>query len=70
MPYKRGDYYVICDQCGFRRYASECRMTWENLFVCADTCYDEKHPQHTEPRGLGENQTVPVHRPEKDPNYV
>jgi len=70
MAYHPGDHYVICDQCGFRRLASECRMQWDGLFVCADTCYDEKHPQHKEPTGLHEKQTVKIKRPEKDPVYI
>ena len=44
MSYKPGDNYVQCDQCGFKRLASECKMTWNNLFVCKDTCWEEKHP--------------------------
>jgi hypothetical protein len=44
MPYKPGDHWVQCDQCGFKRYASDCRKTWNGLFVCADTCWEEKHP--------------------------
>ena len=62
MPYKPRDYLVICDQCGFRRYASECRLTWDNLFVCADTCWEPKHPQYTPPKPLGEKQSVPILR--------
>lgn len=44
MPYRPGDHYVQCDRCGFKRYASECRMTWEGWLVCGDTCWEEKHP--------------------------
>ena len=68
--YKPGDYLVICDQCGFQRYASECRMTWDNLFVCADTCWEEKHPHYSDPKPLGESQKVPVHRPELINNFI
>lgn len=70
MSYKPGDYLVICDQCGFERYASECKMTWDNLFVCEDTCWEPKHPQYTDPKPLGEKQSVPVHRPEPDENFI
>ncbi len=70
MIYKAGDYLVICDQCGFQRYASECRMSWDGLFVCADTCWEEKHPHYTEPKPLGEKQKVPVYRPEVSENFV
>lgn len=70
MSYKAGDYLVICDQCGFQRYASECRMTWDKLFVCADTCWEEKHPHYTDPKPLGEKQSVPVHRPEPEETFI
>jgi len=70
MPYKAGDYLVICDQCGFQRYASECKMTWNNLFVCEDTCWEPKHPHYTSPKPLGEKQSVPVNRAPEDYNMV
>ena len=44
MSYKPGDHFVQCDRCGFRKYASECRKTWDNLLVCADKCWEPKHP--------------------------
>jgi hypothetical protein len=64
MSYKPGDYLVICDRCGFQRYASECRMTWDNWFVCSDTCWEPKHEQFKPPKPLGEKQSVPVRRKE------
>lgn len=69
MAYKPGDYLVICDICGFQRYASECRMTWNNLFVCADTCWEPKHEHFTPPKPLGEKQSVPVMRKEDEYNF-
>lgn len=70
MPYKPGDYKVICDRCGFARLASECRMTWDGWFVCADTCWEPKHEQFTPPKPLGEKQSVPVLRKENTYNMV
>lgn len=70
MAFRPGDYYVICDQCGFRKFASECRMTWNNMFVCADTCWEPRHEQDKEPTGLHERQTVPIHRPEGDSIFL
>ena len=70
MAYHVGDYKVICDICGFERLSSECKMTWNNLFVCADTCYEDKHPQYTDPKPLGEKQKVPVHRPEPEEVFI
>ncbi len=68
--YRPGDYLAICDICGFQRLSSECRMNWKNQFVCSDTCYEPKHPQFTPPKPLHEKQTVPVHRPEPDYNFI
>ena len=70
MTYIPGDYKVICDSCGFERLASECRMTWDNWFVCADTCWEPKHPQYTPPKPYGEKQSVPVLRKEDSLNMV
>jgi len=70
MSYKPGDYLVICDQCGFQRYASECRMTWNNLFVCEDTCWEPKHEHFSPPKPLGEKQSVPVLRAVDKLNFV
>jgi len=70
MSYHPGDHYVICDQCGFRRLASECRMQWDGLFVCADTCYDEKHPLLFQTRQGYEKQNVRIRRPEGEDNFI
>ena len=70
MPYKPGDYKVVCDRCGFERYASECKMTWDNWFVCEDTCWEPKHEQFTPPKPYGEKQSEPVLREENSLNFV
>jgi len=70
MAYVPGDYLVICDRCGFEFYASECRLTWDKLFVCVEYCFEEKHPHYTDPKPLGEKQSVPVHRPEPEETYI
>ena len=70
MAYIVGDYKVICDRCGFERLASDCKMTWDNLFVCTDTCWEPKHPQYTDPKPKGEKQKVPVHRPEPEEDFI
>lgn len=68
--YVFGDHLVICDICGFKRRFSECQLNWKKQLVCSDTCYEGKHPQYTEPKGLHERQTVPIHRPEGDPVFI
>jgi hypothetical protein len=60
--YKQGDYNVICDICGAKRKASECRLQWNNLFVCSSTCFNTRQPQDFV-RGLKDDQTVPIARP-------
>lgn len=69
MSYKPGDHLVICDICGFRKLASECRMTWNGLFSCPE-CFDPEHPQRIEPTGRHEKQTVKPYRPEGDPVFI
>ena len=67
--FKLGDWNVICDRCGMDRKASACRMTWDNLFVCSDTCWEPRHPQDFVV-GIPDNQSVPIARPEEEtPTY-
>jgi len=61
--YKPGDWLVKCDQCGTTRYASECALTWQNLFVCADRCWEPRHPQDFV-RGKLDRTRVPISRPD------
>ena len=70
MPYKPGDYLAICDRCGFQRFASECKMTWDKYLVCADTCWEPKHEQYKPPKPRHEKQKVPIHRPEPTDNFI
>lgn len=62
--YKKGDWNVICDRCGYERKASECRPTWEGYFVCEDTCWEPRQPQDFV-RGVPDKQSVPIPRPER-----
>lgn len=58
-----GPYKCICDLCGRKRHASELKMTWDNFFVCADTCWQPRHPQDFV-EGKADDQTVPIARPD------
>jgi hypothetical protein len=69
MSYKPGDYLVICDICGFKKLRSECRKNWKNQLVCADTCYEQKHPQLT-PRVHIDKIRVQEPRPEHADKFV
>ena len=66
MAFKLGDYNVICDKCGRKRYASQCRLNSDNLFVCSDTCWEPEHPQESV-RGIPDYQGVPIARPDVKP---
>lgn len=61
--YKPGDWLVKCDKCGRKRYASDCRYDWKNLFVCLDTCWEPRHPQDYV-TSVPDDQSVPVARPD------
>ena len=41
--YKR--WKAICDRCGFERWNHQIRLEWNGLRVCADTCWEPRHPQ-------------------------
>lgn len=60
--YTPGDYYIICDECGFKVRASESRKRWDGRRVChAD--WEPRHPQDFV-RGKADRQRVPDPRPE------
>lgn len=70
MAFHPGDHYVICDMCGFRRHRSACRTNWKGFIVCADTCFEERHPQEYMVRPRPDRQAVRDARPEKTPVYI
>ena len=61
--YLQGGFYRICDRCGFKRRGWDTRKEWTGLFVCADTCFEARHPQDYV-RVTIDRQTVPDPRPE------
>lgn len=63
MTYRPGDFYRICDRCGAKKRASETAKEWNNLMVCTDGCFEERHPQDFV-RGRVDRQRVPDPRPE------
>lgn len=63
MTYIPGEYLVVCDRCGLRRYRGECQFTWDNLLVCRDTCWEPKHPQWYV-KNIHNVQRVPDPRPD------
>lgn len=61
--YRAGDWRVICDDCGSKRFASDTAKKWNGMIVCRDTCFEIRNPQDFV-RGVADNQTVPFTRPE------
>ena len=61
--YRPGEWKVICDQCGFVRYASQVAKQWNGLYTCTDTCWESRHPQEFV-RGRIDHQVPPFVRPE------
>lgn len=66
--YRPGDYYVICDVCGFKVRASETRRRWDNLRVCTKD-WETRHPQDFV-RGRRDRQRVNDPRPEPADNFI
>lgn len=62
MSYISGDFWRICDRCGFKKRASQTFKTWDGLYVCSED-FETRHPQDFV-RGLRDNQNVPNPRPE------
>lgn len=64
----KGDYNVICDECGFKKKASECKLRWDGCFVCqAD--WEPRQPQDFL-RAFPDNQRVPLPRPEAPDQFI
>lgn len=68
MSYVSGDFWRICDSCGWKVRASQTRKRWDGLMVCrAD--FEERHPQDfvkLRPERVG----VPDARPEPSATYI
>ena len=62
--WQAGNYWVVCDTCGFDYRVRETRLTWDNFLVC-EKCWEPRHPQEYV-RGIRDKQSVPIARPEPD----
>jgi hypothetical protein len=66
--YIKGDFWRICDECGFKVRSSQTRKRWDGLMVClAD--FEERHPQDFV-KGVIDRQNVPDPRPEPVDNVI
>lgn len=53
--YVAGDYYLLCDVCGFKIRRSEASKRWDGAMVCSKD-YEERHPLDLiEPRADRQN---------------
>lgn len=47
--FKLGEWLVVCDRCGWKRFASQVTETWDGLIVCSPSvkegCFETRHPQ-------------------------
>jgi hypothetical protein len=66
--YKSGDYNAICDYCGFKYKFSKLKKTWDGFYSCSK-CWEPRHPQDFV-KGVLDNQSVPVSRPESTDTFV
>lgn len=60
---------AICDRCGAKRRNSEMRKQWNNLIVCADTCWEPRNAQDFV-RGVVDRQNPPWVRPEPADTFM
>lgn len=62
MPYIPGDYWVICDVCGFKKRRSQTKKRWDGALVC-EKDWEPRHPQDFV-RNVKDHQAVADPRPE------
>ena len=71
MGYIPGRFFRICDICGLKRYNTEMKKTWDNLWVCSDTCFDgPRNPQDYLVKPFADRITVNDPRPEPTETYI
>lgn len=44
MGWKRGQWWAICDVCGFKFLSGQLKERWDGLMV-DEACYETRHPQ-------------------------
>lgn len=68
MTYVPGDFWRICQVCGFKYRSSETSRRWDGLFVCRED-FEPRHPQDFV-RGRVDRQNVPNPRPEQATVFI
>lgn len=62
MPYRPGDWWMICDVCGLKYLHSKMKKRYDDAWVCSDD-WEPKHPQEIDRILQTEDTSVPVARP-------
>lgn len=68
MTYVPGDFWRICDVCGFKTRSSLTFKRWDGQIVC-EADYETRHPQDFV-RGRRDRQSVPDPRPEASDVFI
>lgn len=73
--YKPKAWNALCDSCGFKKKSGELRLRWDGLMVCADTCWEPRHPQDFLRAIKETSNKLPWTRPDNDgidvgPSYI
>jgi hypothetical protein len=61
--WKRGQWFALCDVCGFKFLSGQLRERWDGLMV-DDACWETRHPQEFV-KSVKEA-TIPWSRPDND----
>jgi hypothetical protein len=66
--YIAGDFWRICEECGFKTRSSETFKRWDGLWVC-EADFEPRHPQDFV-KGLKDRIAVPEPRPDPVPTII
>ena len=71
--FKLGEWLVVCDRCGRKRFASQVIETWDGLIVCRPSvkegCFETRHPQDFI-KQIKDDPSVPFIRSRSTDSYV
>lgn len=63
MAYIPGDYWMVCEVCGFEYRSSRMRKRWDGANVC-EKDWEQRHPQEFMTYVSDDKQSVPNSSPE------
>ena len=66
--YKSGSWNFICEVCGQQYKAEQMRKRWDGVITCPND-WEPRHPQDFV-RGVKDNQSVPISRPEPPDQFI